>query len=335
MIRKGKKGGKKVQQNFTFTINEAIYFDKQQQIKEMLGIGIEPVISIEEMEDSLSIRGVMELNGEYVRDPYMNETENTERTSGYNHVEKVEPLSEEVNEFFHKFLIDISIPLERVHSIDEIELEVDHFDYKLKSSDEMIIETNLLIHGIQEVNIPEEQVMEDRLLTAEEEIMEEEPESTEESVIDEPALMEEEQYEPEQDNVIEMTRDASNEESIPKTDTDLEETDPIDVNIEVEPDLDENTEPEREEVAEEEIIQVRAQENTDDEATYLLNIFENEEETEFRKLKLYIVQPNDKIESIASRYDISSRQIVRTNKLEDEDINPGQIIYIPINYEQN
>src|SRR5699024_5466991 len=117
--------------------------------------------------------------------------------------------------------------------------------------------------------------------------------------------------------------------------TDLEETDPIDVNIEVEPELDENTEPEREEVAEEEIIQVRAQENTHDEATYLLNIFENEEETEFRKLKLYIVQPNDKIESIASRYDISSRQIVRTNKLEDEDVNPGQIIYIPINYEQH
>lgn len=130
-----------------FHFQETIAFQQDQQIQEMLGIGLEPVITFDEQEHTLSIRGVMELKGEYIKSD--SPIELVEREPSGTYVEQVEPLSDTVNEFFHKLLIDISLPAERVESSEDLAIHVNHFDYTMKSAAEMEIEVNLAISGLR------------------------------------------------------------------------------------------------------------------------------------------------------------------------------------------
>ncbi|CAN7329949.1 LysM peptidoglycan-binding domain-containing protein [Paenibacillus sp. LjRoot153] len=53
------------------------------------------------------------------------------------------------------------------------------------------------------------------------------------------------------------------------------------------------------------------------------------ESQEFRKLKLCIVQKDDTLESIAKRYQLTTRELQLMNRLGDQDIVVGQVIYLP------
>ncbi|MDR6554031.1 LysM peptidoglycan-binding domain-containing protein [Paenibacillus qinlingensis] len=53
------------------------------------------------------------------------------------------------------------------------------------------------------------------------------------------------------------------------------------------------------------------------------------ESQEFRKLKLCIVQKEDTLESIAKRYQLTTRELQLMNRLGDQDIVVGQVIYLP------
>ncbi|MEC0225560.1 LysM peptidoglycan-binding domain-containing protein [Paenibacillus alba] len=50
---------------------------------------------------------------------------------------------------------------------------------------------------------------------------------------------------------------------------------------------------------------------------------------EFRKLKMCIVQREDTLESIAKRYQLNPRELQLLNRLNDQDISVGQVIYLP------
>ena len=50
---------------FRFELNESLYFEKGQEVAEIMGISLEPEISIQEFSDYVSIRGVVELQGSY------------------------------------------------------------------------------------------------------------------------------------------------------------------------------------------------------------------------------------------------------------------------------
>lgn len=53
------------------------------------------------------------------------------------------------------------------------------------------------------------------------------------------------------------------------------------------------------------------------------------EEMQFRKLKMCIVQKDETLDAIAERYQINPREIILYNRLEQDDLESGQIIYIP------
>ncbi|MGN8645669.1 stage VI sporulation protein D [Gracilibacillus sp. HCP3S3_G5_1] len=333
-----------MQEAFTFNIQEAIAFDRDQQIQEMLGIGLEPVISMEEIGDTLSIRGVMELKGEYIKNDTPDES--VERHTEAAYVERVEPLSEEVNEFFHKFLIDVSIPMERISSLDDVSVEVNHFDYSLESANEMKIEATLAIQGIEEPEVYTENQEENTLPSFEENRLEEQQHESEDTfhieVEDEEALTDL----PEEDKVVAINNirnEPENEPEVEAIDEErLEEQEEVLAReVEDEEDLDDQEdvidafedvgEEENPEVEQEEKLHVQARdEGTNDTSSYLLNIFAEEESASYTRLKLYIVQPDDQMQMIAERYQVSPRQIMRTNRLEDEDLSAGQLIYIPI-----
>lgn len=67
--------------------------------------------------------------------------------------------------------------------------------------------------------------------------------------------------------------------------------------------------------------------------SYLSDIFQSREENDeeqFAKMKLCIVQDKDTLETIAERYQITSMHLIKRNSLESENITPGQLLYIPI-----
>jgi stage VI sporulation protein D len=54
-----------------------------------------------------------------------------------------------------------------------------------------------------------------------------------------------------------------------------------------------------------------------------------EEEEQFVKIKMVIAQKEDSIDSIAEKYDVLASQLIRLNRLEEEELTEGQIIHIP------
>jgi stage VI sporulation protein D len=64
-------------------------------------------------------------------------------------------------------------------------------------------------------------------------------------------------------------------------------------------------------------------------ALYLTSMLTKEDE-EFSRLKMCIIQPGDSLDTIASRYEISTSHLLRVNRLDSEDVEEGQILYIPV-----
>ncbi|WP_171056148.1 LysM peptidoglycan-binding domain-containing protein [Paenibacillus sinopodophylli] len=95
----------------------------------------------------------------------------------------------------------------------------------------------------------------------------------------------------------------------------------------------------REQAAREAAEQVVAQQRADEEARVQAsgdeiewkNLFlgKRSEDTEFRKIKMCIVQRDETLDIIASRYSLNPREIVIYNRLEDSGVSEGQLLYIP------
>lgn len=63
-------------------------------------------------------------------------------------------------------------------------------------------------------------------------------------------------------------------------------------------------------------------------ASYLSDMFRDEEES-FSRMRVCIVQEQDTLEMIASRYNISTIHLIKKNHLEDDSVSEGQLLYIP------
>lgn len=64
-------------------------------------------------------------------------------------------------------------------------------------------------------------------------------------------------------------------------------------------------------------------------ALYLTKMLSKGEER-FTKWKMCIIQQHESLETIASRYDVTTNQLVRINRLQKEQVEEGQILYIPV-----
>jgi len=63
----------------------------------------------------------------------------------------------------------------------------------------------------------------------------------------------------------------------------------------------------------------------------LSSLFTGEgKEESYSKLKLYLAQNGDTIETVAKKYNLQTQQLNRVNNLNDEFLSEGQIIYIPV-----
>ncbi|MEK4512460.1 LysM peptidoglycan-binding domain-containing protein [Paenibacillus sp. FSL K6-2524] len=84
-------------------------------------------------------------------------------------------------------------------------------------------------------------------------------------------------------------------------------------------------------VEEEEILAESSTEPRDTEEVYWKNLFIGnvDEKTPFRKVKLVIVQREETLDDIAQRYHLSNRELQLYNRLSEQIISEGQVLYIP------
>lgn len=391
-----------------FSVEESIYFKNGQEVSELLSISLDPDILVQEVNDYVSIRGSLELTGEYNinQEELMGESSSY---ASYRQADEVKVREDGTAELLHQFPVDITIPKNKISHLNDVFVFIDAFDYQLTESRLLTIQADLAIEGLLDEGTPEPLVGEpyEFVHRAEEEYgdvtyeyqAQSEYEEHEENAEQQAALQHEARTEQEEDEidietvmVEETEEEEENEEeeavalgyrSFPEAQVQeppffdppklLEEEERDDTFFEVEvrkdPDAEskeeeeppaypafespayqmEQTQEERDDSYQFERLYEReapkvyesAQEAEEFEhdqreasgsenSLYLTKLFAKQEEEDFSRMKICIVQQEDTVDRICERYQLNVQQLLRTNSLSvDAELEEGQILYIP------
>lgn len=361
-----KKGGYDLdneQSVFSFELNESLNFEKGHEVSEIKGVSLDPDISIQSFDEYISIRGVVELRGEYEKVALLDDDPNSPSIEDYHqtkrYIEEVIELDDDVFEFSHRFPVEISVPTYRVNNLDDVTVRIASFDYELPDPGQFNLMSTIEIHGINNEDIQETDLKEEQGTFEQESVQEEKFDKTFEFEIKK--REDHEKTTEDLDLLVEPTTEVANRQEVDQEETSDEDDADQD---------DENNESERplwkkeysqtiaeffEKTASKESISspspsfdshpsmdVSASFESDDsvdvmessssqEGThfrYLTGMFRDEEEN-YTKMRLCIVQENDTLESIAERYGTTSMHIASQNKLIDNSISHGELLYIP------
>ncbi|MDA7027593.1 LysM peptidoglycan-binding domain-containing protein [Bacillus sp. CLL-7-23] len=132
-----------------FSVEESICFQKGQEVLELLSISLDPDISVQEVNDYVSIRGSLELTGEYNIDQTR---EYAELPATSRVVEEVRLKEEGIAELTHCFPVDITIPKNKVNHLNDVFVFIDAFDYQLTDPRMLTIQADLAIEGLLNMN---------------------------------------------------------------------------------------------------------------------------------------------------------------------------------------
>lgn len=214
-----------------FSVEESICFQKGQEVSELLSISLDPDIRVQEVNDYVSIKGSLELTGEYNID-HSSHFEELDRE--LRHVEEVRAREDGTAELLHCFPVDITIPKNKVSHLNDVFVFIDAFDYQLTDSRILTIQADLAIEGLLEETEPKEPEI--PLYVA--------PEFSREEMINLAEHRSEEENEPELmiRQIPEEPLSVSEEEAIQETVENEEETPPI-LRQEEEKEEDEETAP--------------------------------------------------------------------------------------------
>ncbi len=150
LYRRGLKGGVAMSENLRFSVEESVWFQKGQEVSELISISLDPDIVIQEHDHYVSIRGALQLTGEYRIDENHPEEEERDFTS-VRLVNEVITREDGVSELNHRFPVDITIPQDRVQSLDDVYVSIETFDYEIPKRGCLQIIADLAISGIQGV----------------------------------------------------------------------------------------------------------------------------------------------------------------------------------------
>lgn len=130
-----------------FSLEESVWFHKGQEVAELYSISLDPNVTIQESDHYVFIRGSLDLCGEY-KDSQNGEYEEYSQSFLPKAVQKVERHPDGLNEFTHRFPVDITIPNNRISSLEEIDISIQSFDYALPEHNCLKLQADLLITGI-------------------------------------------------------------------------------------------------------------------------------------------------------------------------------------------
>ncbi|KEP26497.1 MULTISPECIES: stage VI sporulation protein D [Bacillus] len=391
-----------------FSVEESIYFKNGQEVSELLSISLDPDILVQEVNDYVSIRGSLELTGEY----NINQEERLGESSSYasyRQADEVKVREDGTAELLHQFPVDITIPKNKINHLNDVFVFIDAFDYQLTESRLLTIQADLAIEGLLDEETPqvpveepyefvqrteeeygdvtyeyqaqpeheEQEELQDnerqdyeeqaaiqiddaRTEQEDDEEMEElkEPEDQEETMalgyrsfpeaqvqeppfFEPPKLLEEEERD-EAFFEVEVRKDPEAAEEQEETVPAYPAFEPPAYHMEpVQEERDDTYQIERLYEREAPKVYESAQEAEEPEndvretsgsenSLYLTKLFAKQEEEDFSRMKICIVQQEDTVDRICERYQLNVQQLLRTNSLSvDAELEEGQILYIP------
>lgn len=130
-----------------FTLEESVWFQKGQEVDELLSISLDPNISIQESDQYVTIKGSLELSGEYNREE-INLDEEVDYFTNPKLVQAVEVREEGIHLFSHHFPVEVTIPKNRIQELHEIDVFVETFDYAFPEKSCLILSADLMITGL-------------------------------------------------------------------------------------------------------------------------------------------------------------------------------------------
>ncbi|MDQ1001318.1 stage VI sporulation protein D [Neobacillus niacini] len=348
-----------------FSLEESLWFRKGQEVDELVSISLDPDITIQENDQYVTIRGSLELTGEY-RIDQESTVDEEENVPNQKYVERVDPQEEGICEFSHRFPVDITIPNNRIQSIYDIDVIVESFDYSIPERSCLKLSAELTISGLYDSTQQEEE----EVVVEEEEFevlhryqaevpREEEEAEQEENQFEDTFLFEaearkqpeeekveafpkfptftyqepEEEEEPQQPKQPVVFEHARSEASEPVQEIEeIVEEAPAPAQEVEEPA--EAKEPVLEESSSSpEAPPKQAKKKATKKKTMTLTEFfaRKEDSSDQARLKVCIVQKGDTLDSLADRYSVSVPNLLRYNNLEpNQDVFEGQVLYVPV-----
>jgi stage VI sporulation protein D len=330
-----------------FSLEESIWFQRGQEVEELVSISLDPNITIKETDQYVTIRGTLDLTGEYNCQGESGD-ENSQEPGVQKWVHSVEERGEGLFEFSHRFPLDITIPTYRVRDLSEIDVVIETFDYLLPERSCLKLTAELNVSGLygEQAAVAEQEEVED------EEVFEFSYRSNEEDTIEtEPELEtdRDEDYEPfevearKEDTFFSeptLAESSSHQPSIPEISFAAYRSEQLDEQPE---EFDEAVQPiaEDENVPEGDETPDHSPKTTTSVIDYVKNKLTNKKsmsiseflarkEEEPAKLKVCIVQNGETVDTLAERYDVSVQQLLKVNHLEpNQDVYEGQVLYVP------
>ncbi|OCA91274.1 stage VI sporulation protein D [Bacillus sp. FJAT-27225] len=135
------------QSSLRFSLEESLWFRKGQEVDELVSISLSPDITIQETDGYINIRGALDLTGEYVCNGD-GSVEADEAGPALRYVQSAVLREEGLWDFAHRFPVDITIPVNRIESIYDIDVIVDSFDYSFSERSCMKLTADLIISGL-------------------------------------------------------------------------------------------------------------------------------------------------------------------------------------------
>lgn len=368
----------------SFSIEESVWLNKGQEVDEIVSLSLDPEITVQEQGEYVLIRGGLKLTGEYRSSPNSSAEENESLTSqvAFRSIEEVTMNEDGIGEIKHHFPIDVTIPQERIRSLDDIFVIVDSFDYDLPERGCIQLTADISITGMSagssnrvvsqneekedrnfhfEAYHEEQQVEEedntvvqfpteehtpyleevDRVEEEDNDYDEERPEDVvevvemnEEAVVEETAQAVEELKSPAIAFGVVKNRPTEKENVVAETPTEKTEKTSFSIAKSFKAQGKNVKQPQQGRNEQEE---VEAKEQTEEakppreeNALYLTKMLTKGEGEQFKKLKICIIRENETLETIAARYEIAQSTLIRVNRLNDTNVEEGQILYIPV-----
>ncbi|WP_017755985.1 stage VI sporulation protein D [Calidifontibacillus oryziterrae] len=139
-----------------FSVEESVWFKKGQEVSDLLSMSLDPEISIQEHENYISIRGALVLTGDYYPKTTDGDStsENDLGTDFYRDISTVRTIDEILEKdggihcMKHRFPVDITIPTNRVRSLEDVYVLIESFDYELPEQGRLELKADLAISGI-------------------------------------------------------------------------------------------------------------------------------------------------------------------------------------------
>ncbi|WP_071395938.1 stage VI sporulation protein D [Bacillus tuaregi] len=129
-----------------FSLEESVWFQKGQEVDELVSISLDPIITIKESDQYVTIKGSLELSGEYNRDQL--DAEEVEYFANPKLIQTVEVREEGVHLFSHLFPVEITIPKNRIEDLNDIQVTVETFDYAFPEKSCLRLSADLMITGL-------------------------------------------------------------------------------------------------------------------------------------------------------------------------------------------